>query len=171
MKMKTKKSTFWGCFEAFAKRGWSNGGLLETPRFRYDWRILSRLIFGYSRRSYKQFELKLWRKIHAEERIDLTSVRNLFRALNLTVFLAWVIIFWLFVITNWLSYFLYWFPLLFVAIFNINFKFCEPRIDFKVVTFWREKVREWNYRIYFSVNYRNLFHWEYSLKYCYLYNN
>ena len=65
-----------------------------------------------------------------------------------------VTIFWLFMITNWLSYLLYRFLPLFIAIFNMNFWFCERRIDICVVTFWQEKVWEWNYRIYFSVNYR-----------------
>ena len=81
-------------------------------------------------------------------------------------FLARVIIFWLFAITNWVSNLLYRFSSWFIDIFNMNFKFCHWRIDIKTMTFLREKVREWNYRIYCELS--NLLHREYAIKHCYL---
>ena len=46
-----------------------------------------------------------------------------------------MIIFWLFTITNWLSYLLWRFPPLFNTIFNINFKLCELSKFITLVTF------------------------------------
>ena len=67
--------------------------------------------------------------------------------LNLYSFLTWVIIFWLFT-----DYPIYYTDFLYYSfIFNMNFKFCEQRIDICVVTFCQEKILVWNHWIYFTV--------------------
>lgn len=45
-----------------------------------------------------------------------------------------VTIFWLFTVTNLLFYLSYRLPPLFIAIFNMNLRFCERRVDIRVVT-------------------------------------